>query len=58
MRLVRSVPRLGGLPELHTFECRPCGLSLTAAVERRDEGGIRYDFAAPDESKPAEFKPR
>jgi hypothetical protein len=45
MRLVRTVPRLGGLPELHTFECRPCGICLTAAVERHDEGGMRYDFA-------------
>ncbi len=45
MRLARTVPRLGGLPELHTFECRPCGISLTAAVERRDGGRVRYDFA-------------
>jgi cytidine deaminase len=45
MRLMRTVPRLGGLPELHTFACRPCGVCLTAAVERRDEGPARYDFA-------------
>lgn len=44
MRLMRTVPRLGGLPELRTFECRPCGVCLTAAVERRDEGPTRYDF--------------
>lgn len=33
MKLVRTVPRGGGLPDLLTFECRPCGVILTAAVE-------------------------
>lgn len=35
MVLVRTVPRLGGLPELHSFECRQCGVTLTQAC---DEG--------------------
>ena len=25
MRLVRKLPRLGGLPELRTFQCDACG---------------------------------
>jgi hypothetical protein len=29
MKLVRIVPRLGGMLELHTFECKQCGLILT-----------------------------
>jgi hypothetical protein len=33
MHLLRVEPRLGGLPELRTFECRPCGLVITQAVE-------------------------
>ena len=34
MRFVRSVPRLGALPELRTFECKACGVTYTEAVER------------------------
>jgi hypothetical protein len=33
MKLARVTPRVGGLPELQTFECRPCGVTLTEAVE-------------------------
>lgn len=33
MRLARTIPRLGGLPELQTYECRACGVSFTEAVE-------------------------
>jgi transposase-like protein len=33
MELARVTPRLGGLPELQTFICRPCGVALTEAVE-------------------------
>ena len=32
MELARITPRLGGLPELQTFVCRPCGETLTEAV--------------------------
>jgi transposase-like protein len=35
MKLVRITPRVGGLAELQTFECRPCGVVLTEAVEDR-----------------------
>ena len=35
MKLARITPRVGGLPELQTFECRPCGVTLTEAVEDR-----------------------
>jgi len=37
MELARITPRLGGLPELQTFVCRPCGETLTEAVENRIE---------------------
>ena len=33
MKLARVTPRVGGLPELHTFECRPCGVVLTDTAE-------------------------
>jgi transposase-like protein len=33
MRPVRSIPRIGGLPELQSFECRACGISITEALE-------------------------
>jgi hypothetical protein len=35
MRLVRVDPRIGGLPELQTFECRPCGVVLTQAGDKK-----------------------
>jgi len=30
MRFVRTVPPLGGLPSLQTFQCKPCGLAVSA----------------------------
>jgi transposase-like protein len=33
MKLARVTPRVGGLPELQSFECRPCGVVFTEAVE-------------------------
>ncbi len=33
MKLVRTTPRVGGLPELQTFECRACNVTLTEPVE-------------------------
>jgi transposase-like protein len=33
MKLARITPRVGGLPELQTFECRPCSVAYTEAVE-------------------------
>jgi hypothetical protein len=32
MRLVRSIPKIGGLPELESFECRACRVSITEAT--------------------------
>jgi hypothetical protein len=29
MRLVRTVPRLGALPELRSYACRACGVYYT-----------------------------
>ncbi len=39
MRVARIVPRLGGLPELRSYECRPCAISFTEAVEPGGGGG-------------------
>jgi hypothetical protein len=33
MRLARSIPKIGGLPELQTFDCRACGVAITEAHE-------------------------
>jgi transposase-like protein len=33
MKLARVTPRVGGLPELQSFECRPCGVVLTEAID-------------------------
>ena len=30
MRFARTVPTVGGLPEMQTFECKPCRLAVTA----------------------------
>src|SRR5450759_4839816 len=34
MRLARITPRLGGLPELQTLECRPCKFVVTAEQDQ------------------------
>ena len=33
MKLARVTPRFGGLPELQTFECRPCGVTSTEVID-------------------------
>ena len=33
MRFVRSIPRFAALPELRTYECKPCAVTYTDAVE-------------------------
>jgi hypothetical protein len=33
MRLTRTIQRLSNLPELRIFECKPCGVIFTDAVE-------------------------
>jgi predicted nucleic acid-binding Zn ribbon protein len=30
MRFLRTVPPISDLPEMQTFECRPCRLAVTA----------------------------
>jgi hypothetical protein len=40
MRHARTVPGIGALPELYTFDCRGCGLVLTEAAQ----AGERRDF--------------
>jgi hypothetical protein len=47
MRYVRSV---GGLPELRTYECRACGLSITEALEPKGFGDwFTYMSIFPDQ---------
>lgn len=46
MRLARTVPRLGGLPELRTYECRACGVSFTQAAEQEEDQEAATFFAA------------
>jgi hypothetical protein len=33
MRLARTIPGIGALPELHTYDCKQCGVALTEAGE-------------------------
>ena len=40
MRFVRAVPRFAALPELRTFECKPCGVTYTAAITPGDDGDV------------------
>jgi len=35
MTLARVIPRLGGMVELHTFECKLCAVAFTQAAEDR-----------------------
>ena len=45
MTFVRSVPRVGGLPELRSYECKACKIAYTAAGDERRTG-----WMAPRES--------
>jgi hypothetical protein len=40
MQLVRTIPRLGALPELHAFHCIRCNHAET--VERGERDSARY----------------
>ena len=31
MRLARKIPDGGALPELHTYDCKECGIAVTEA---------------------------
>ena len=37
MRLAQVIPALGALPELLTFECKPCGEVITKAKDALPE---------------------
>jgi hypothetical protein len=39
MTLVRVTPRLGGMAELHTFECKACSAVLTEVADDRLSSG-------------------
>ena len=41
MPLVRTIPGIGGLPELRVYSCRQCGVSITQAQERSELAGRR-----------------
>ena len=38
MRLTRAVPRVASLPELRTYKCNQCGVTVTEAEEPRESG--------------------
>ncbi len=42
MRFVSAIPRLAALPELRTFECKPCGVTFTAEVAPRDDSDVAW----------------
>lgn len=42
MRFVRSIPRFAALPELRTYECKPCGVTYTGAVTAGDEADLAW----------------
>jgi hypothetical protein len=37
MSFVRSIPKLGGLPELHVFTCAHCGEAETHAARHEPD---------------------
>jgi hypothetical protein len=39
MHLMRTIPGIGGLPELRVYSCRQCGVSLTEAEDRIELAG-------------------
>jgi hypothetical protein len=39
MALVRTIPGIGGLPQLRVFGCRQCGVSITEVEERCELAG-------------------
>ncbi len=42
MRLARTIPGIGGLPELYTFSCRECGTAVTQAAEPGERRPASY----------------
>lgn len=45
MRFVRAIPRFAALPELRTYECKPCGVTHTAAVTPDQDADVGVDRA-------------
>jgi hypothetical protein len=39
MRLAFTMPRLSGLPDLRTYDCKQCGVALTEAYEPTQNAG-------------------
>jgi hypothetical protein len=49
MRIARTTPRFGNLPDLNTFECRACGVSYieaAASPQRRCQTGADCNYKA------------
>lgn len=42
MRFVRAIPRFAALPELRTYECKPCGVTYTGAVTADNEADLAW----------------
>lgn len=42
MRFMRSVPRFAALPELRTYECKPCGVTYTGSVSADDTADLAW----------------
>jgi rubredoxin len=42
MHFVSAIPRFAALPELRTFECKPCGVTYTAEVTPRDISDVAW----------------
>lgn len=42
MHLARTIPGIGGLPELRVYSCRQCGVSITEAEDRGELTGRRH----------------
>jgi hypothetical protein len=42
MRFANSIPGIGALPELHTYECRECREATTVAIERTDSRPVPF----------------
>ncbi len=48
MRLVLVIPRFGSFPELQTYECKGCGVSLTEAAKATDRPAGGSETASTD----------
>lgn len=47
MRFVRSIPGIGALPELWTFQCEACGVSLTEEKAALSGAGMSVSLVEP-----------